>query len=153
MEGLFCFIVNVFFLGILSIYDLKFRVAPNYISLPYVLVGFVSLFVFKNLFVFVNVIELFLIFLVLFVYSKFRKMRLFDMFGGGDVKVLLGFSLINSFYVFNFSLVLSSIFGIMWGIIRKEKEIPFLFFLFLGYIVSYFVLYLFFYRNFFCSSF
>ncbi|MFN4245722.1 MAG: prepilin peptidase [Brevinematia bacterium] len=132
--------MNLIFLGVLSIYDLKYRIAPDYISLPYITLGFINNIISRNLFILVNIIELMMIYLLLLVYSKVREKKFLEMFGGGDIKVLIGFSLMNSFHVFNFSLILGSIIGIAWGVLRKEKEVPFIVFLFAGYIISLFTI-------------
>lgn len=137
-------VINLVVLGVLSFFDIKYRVAPNYITIPYILLGVVGVIIgFSSVDWFLNLFELVLVLLVIFAYSKARRMEIFEVFGGGDVKTLIGFSFFNSFEVFSFSIIFGAIFGIVWGVLNKRRGIEFIPFLLIGYVVSIIVFYLF----------
>lgn len=130
-------LVSLVVLVVLSIFDIRRGIAPNYITLPYILVGIVFILIDNSRFNYVfNTLELGFILVVLFAYSKIRGKSLNDMFGGGDIKVLIGLSLMNDFYTFNLSLMAGSLVGVVWARVNSRSSIPFIPFLSAGYIIA-----------------
>ncbi|MCX8029830.1 MAG: A24 family peptidase [Brevinematales bacterium] len=130
-------VFNSVILVILSAFDIKTRTVPNYITVPYILLGFLFIILFPdNCLNLMNTFEFLIIVLVMFIYSKLRNFDFFDVFGGGDIKVVFGLSLMSSFEIFNISLIFGSLLGMLWGIVKRRKGIPFIPFLFLGYLVG-----------------
>ncbi|MEN2998091.1 MAG: prepilin peptidase [Brevinematia bacterium] len=127
--------LNLLFLTLISAFDIKTHKAPNYLTLPYILLGSI-LTVLGNFSRYINLIELALLILAIWLYSRIKRVEMLETFGGGDIKTLLGFSLANEFLAFNISLIVASMTGIFWAIASSKKGVPFVPFLLLGYAIS-----------------
>ncbi|MCS7299619.1 MAG: A24 family peptidase [Spirochaetia bacterium] len=129
--------INLVVFTILSVFDIKHRIAPNYITIPYMLFGIGILFIdHTRIQYLLNTLEVSVILVILFIYSRLRGKNLTDMFGGGDVKVLIGFSLMSDFYTFNLSLITGTLIGIIWAKVNSKNSIPFIPFLSSGYVIA-----------------
>lgn len=130
-------VVNLVVLLVLSGFDIKYRIVPNYISIPYIVFAFIFLLLDNSKVIYVlSFLEALAIILVIWWYSKIKDVSMFDVFGGGDIKVLIGFSLMNDLQIFNLTILTGSVLGIVFSLLRKENGVPFVPFLFFGYIVS-----------------
>ena len=131
-------VCNLVFLLVFAAFDLfNRRVIPNYLTIAYVLLSVASLFFRQNLLPYVlGFVEFCLVLLVVWVYSKFRGIKLFNAIGGADVKVFLGLSINSGVFVFNFAILISSFLGIAFGVIFKKRRIPLFPFLFFGYLFA-----------------
>lgn len=129
--------INLVVFTILSVFDIKHRIAPNYITIPYILFGIGIIFIdHTRIQYLLNTLEVGVILVVLFIYSRIRRKDLTDMFGGGDVKVLIGFSLMSDFYTFNLSLIVGTLIGVIWAKVSSKNSVPFIPFLSGGYVIT-----------------
>jgi Flp pilus assembly protein protease CpaA len=130
-------ICNGFFLLIFALFDvLNKRIIPNYITIPYVLFSFLTLFFRDDPLPYaLGFAEFCLILGIIWVYSRIRKINLLNAIGGADLKVFLGLSISSGVTIFNSTLIISSFLGIVFALTLKKRKITFLPFLFLGYLL------------------
>jgi len=130
-------ICNGLFLLIFAFFDvLNKRIIPNYITIPYVLFSFITLFFRDDPLPYaLGFAEFCLILGIIWVYSRIRKINLLNAIGGADLKVFLGLSISSGVTIFNSTLIISSFLGIVFALTLKKRKIIFLPFLFLGYLL------------------
>jgi|GEM_PF-3154673 Flp pilus assembly protein protease CpaA len=130
-------ICNGLFLLIFALFDvLNKRIIPNYITIPYVLFSFLTLFFRDDPLPYaLGFAEFCLILGIIWVYSRIRKINLLNAIGGADLKVFLGLSISSGVTIFNSTLIISSFLGIVFALTLKKRKITFLPFLFLGYLL------------------
>lgn len=137
-------VINFIVLSILSFFDIKYKIAPNYVTVPYIVFGILGvIFGFSSDDWFLNLVELVVFLVVISFYSILKKKKLFEVFGGGDIKTLMGFSFFCSFEIFNLSIILGSILGIVWGVLNKREGVKFIPFILLGYVLGNIIFYFF----------
>ncbi len=129
---------NLVFLLVFAIFDVfNRRVVPNYLTIIYVFLSVISIPFRKDLLPYVlGFGEFCLILLIVWGYSKFRGVRLVNVIGGADVKVFFGLAVNSGIFVFNYTVLISSFLGIVFGLAFKKRKIPFLPFLFFGYLLA-----------------
>lgn len=105
--------ILIIILILASVYDLKYRIIPNYISLLVLLIGFL----YGEIYFSGILISILILAICLFYQENYK--------GGGDIKLLGALGLVLGFYPISFIFILSDLLVIIFRKINKKigKEI------------------------------
>lgn len=148
-------IYDIFFVGLLaislylswriSVIDFKRRIIPDVYLLPLALFGLVFVAFFPWICTVQDAVlgatfGYLLSSLTKFVFNKIKPQQTISPIGMGDIKLLSTGGIWLGTVGLSIALVFSCIFGIAWGLIKKEKYIPFAPFFMAGSFLSFLIL-------------